>query len=112
MSVGTNEANNALPLVRVESPREMNAIVDVRREAMSSAARFYGTTHREADPLKSPCTCRTSTVWAAREGCWPNGTRLIATTTSWRCAGRDAPQPPHLGRLGGRVADERHHPSG
>jgi hypothetical protein len=42
LSVGTNEQNAALPLVRVESPREMEALVDVRREEMLAAARFYG----------------------------------------------------------------------
>lgn len=42
MSVGTNEDEPSLPLVRVESPREMTAIVDVRREVVTSAARFYG----------------------------------------------------------------------
>ncbi len=42
MSVGTNEDDKTLPWVRVESPREMSAIVDVRREVVTSAARFYG----------------------------------------------------------------------
>lgn len=42
MSVGTNEKNPNLPLIRVESPREMAAIVDVRREVVTAAARFYG----------------------------------------------------------------------
>lgn len=41
MSVGTNEANEELPLVRVESPRQMAAIVDVRTETMTAAGRFY-----------------------------------------------------------------------
>jgi hypothetical protein len=42
LSVGTNEKNRELPIVRVESPREMEALVDVRREEMTAAARFYG----------------------------------------------------------------------
>jgi hypothetical protein len=42
MSVGANEDDSALPFVRVESPREMTAIVDVRRERVTSACRFYG----------------------------------------------------------------------
>ena len=42
ISVGTNEANPSLPLIRVESPREVEALVDVRTEQMTSAARFYG----------------------------------------------------------------------
>ena len=42
MSVGANEAAPELPLVRVESPREMAAEVDVRTERITVAARFYG----------------------------------------------------------------------
>lgn len=42
MSVGANEFDKSLPWVRVESPREMTAIVDVRREVVTSACRFYG----------------------------------------------------------------------
>lgn len=41
MSVGTNEDDESLPLVRVESPRQMVAIVDARREIITAAARFY-----------------------------------------------------------------------
>jgi len=42
MSVGANERNKKLPLVRVESPREMTAIIDPRHEEITSACRFYG----------------------------------------------------------------------
>jgi len=42
MSVGANEDDPELPLVRVESPREMSAFVDPRREVVTSACRFYG----------------------------------------------------------------------
>lgn len=42
MSVGSNEDDPELPLVRAESPREMTAIVDVRRERIAAAGRFYG----------------------------------------------------------------------
>lgn len=42
MSVGANEKNPALPFVRVESPLEIEAMVDIRTEAMVAAARFYG----------------------------------------------------------------------
>lgn len=68
MSVGTNEANQALPLVRVESPRELNAIVDVRRESMSSAARFYGTTAQGRGPTQVTLYLPNETVWASRDG--------------------------------------------
>lgn len=52
LSVGTNEYDASTPLVRVESPREMTAIVDVRTERVLAAARFYGN----ADPLATPGT--------------------------------------------------------
>jgi hypothetical protein len=42
MSVGTNEKDRALPLVRVESPREMTAFIDPRSEEITSACRFSG----------------------------------------------------------------------
>lgn len=41
ISAGTNEENEELPLVRVESPRQMSALVDVRLEKMIAAGRFY-----------------------------------------------------------------------
>lgn len=44
MSVGANAEFPELPLVRVESPREMVALVDTRTEKVSSAARFYSVT--------------------------------------------------------------------
>lgn len=68
MSVGSNEANKELPLVRVESPRELNAIVDVRKETMSSAARFYGTTNRGHGPTQVTLYLPDETIWASREG--------------------------------------------
>lgn len=42
MSVGTNERDRELPLVRVESPREMTAFIDPRMEKITSACRFSG----------------------------------------------------------------------
>lgn len=42
MSVGSNEKDPQFPLVRVESPLEMAAIVNVRREVIEAAGRFYG----------------------------------------------------------------------
>ena len=42
LSVGSNEADSTRPLIRAESPREMVAAVDVRREVAVAAARFYG----------------------------------------------------------------------
>lgn len=41
MSIGTNEADVSLPLMRVEPPQAMAALVDVRTERMRAAGRFY-----------------------------------------------------------------------
>lgn len=40
-SVGTNEDDENLPIIRAEAPTEMSAKVDVRRQRMTAAARFY-----------------------------------------------------------------------
>src|ERR1700741_933372 len=42
MSVGSNEKAASLPLVRVESPREMTAFIDPRTEMITSGCRFSG----------------------------------------------------------------------
>ena len=71
MSVGTNEDNPELPLVRVESPREMTALVDVRREEMIAAARFYGSTETDPGPLNLTLYKPDETVWVAKsDGKW------------------------------------------
>ena len=48
MSVGTNESAPALPLIRVEPPMSMAALVDTRLEQMTAAARFYTLPRRVA----------------------------------------------------------------
>lgn len=72
MSVGTNEANRGLPFVRVESPREMEAKIDVRREAMVAAARFYGTDKMGSGPTNLTLYMPDYTVWVAKgdDGRW------------------------------------------
>jgi hypothetical protein len=68
LSVGTNEQNRSLPLVRVESPREMEALVDVRREEMIAAARFYGTDAKTGvSPTNITLYQRDTTVWVGRD---------------------------------------------
>jgi hypothetical protein len=68
MSVGTNEANSSLPLVRVESPREMTALVDVRREVVTAAARFYGIDPETgATPTNVTLYLPNVTVWIGRQ---------------------------------------------
>lgn len=73
MSVGANETAPALPLVRVESPREMVAEVDYRTERLTSAARFYGHTERSAGPTKVTLYNPNTTVWVEKgdaDGRW------------------------------------------
>lgn len=73
MSVGANEDNESLPLVRVESPREMAALVDVRRETVTAAARFYGATDASGgQATKVTLYQPNATVWVERrtDGRW------------------------------------------
>jgi hypothetical protein len=67
MSVGANEANRDLPFVRVESPREMSAQVDKRREVVTAAARFYGTTKTGLGPTHVTLYMPNQTVWVQRD---------------------------------------------
>ncbi len=72
MSVGANEANGSLPLVRVESPREMTALVDVRREVVTAAARFYGEDESGQKPTNVTLYQPNVTVWVEKksDGRW------------------------------------------
>ena len=72
LSVGTNEDDPSLPLVRVESPREMVAQVDVRREVVTAAARFYGVDEDTNDgPTNVTLYLPNETVWVdKRDGRW------------------------------------------
>lgn len=77
LSVGMNERDSKSPLIRVESPRQIAANVDARSEAITVAARFYGSTesvrfHGAVTPTISPTQVTLylpeGTVWAARDG--------------------------------------------
>jgi hypothetical protein len=72
MSVGANEDNLELPLVRVESPREMVARVDRRKEIITAAARFYGTTEGGLGPTHVTLYLPNVTAWVERsaDGRW------------------------------------------
>jgi hypothetical protein len=72
LSVGSNESAPERPLVRVESPREMEAMVDVRREVMTAAARFYGHSEGQIGPSKVTLYLPDYTVWVAKglDGRW------------------------------------------
>ncbi len=68
MSVGANEEDPELPIVRVESPREMVAEIDPRTERVSAAARFYGVDPvTEATPLHVTLYLPDQTVWIDRD---------------------------------------------
>ena len=70
-SVGTNEDNPSLPLVRAESPLEMCARVDLRREQMLAAARFYGEDESGTTPTNVTLYQPNQTVWVEkRQGRW------------------------------------------
>ena len=68
MSVGTNESDSSLPLIRVESPREMTTLVDVRRETVTAAARFYGEDENGQKPTNVTLYLPNQTVWVKRGG--------------------------------------------
>lgn len=72
MSVGTNEKDSTLPLMRVESPREMAAKVDLRREEMVAAARFYGWSDSSPGPTHATLYQLDQTVWVQKgaDGRW------------------------------------------
>ena len=67
MTVGANEDTPDLPLVRVESPREMVAEVDVRTERITAAARFYGE-RDGVSPTHVTLYLPDRTVWVERDG--------------------------------------------
>ncbi len=69
MSVGANEDDPSLPLIHVESPREMAALIDQRKRTITAAARFYGVEENipnvavEAVPQQAVLYLPDSTVW-------------------------------------------------
>lgn len=72
LSVGANEDNPELPFVRVESPREMVAKVDRRKEVVTAAARFYGGGEKTLGPTHVTLYTPNETVWVERgaDGRW------------------------------------------
>lgn len=61
--VGTNAEDTAHPLVTVESPRELTALVDARYRRISSALRLYGGTTEKPDPTLATLYLPDSTSW-------------------------------------------------
>ena len=71
MSVGANEDDTDLPLIRAESPREMSAFADVRREKMTSAARLYGADDIATGAKFCTLYLPEGTIWAEKQnGKW------------------------------------------
>lgn len=67
-SVGTNEDDETRPLIRAESPLEMSANVDVRRQVMTAAARFF---KNEANVSSAVLYLPDVSVWVERKnGKW------------------------------------------
>lgn len=63
--VGTNAEDPAHPLVTVESPRELTALVDARYRRISSALRLYGGTAENPEPMFATLYEPNSTTWFA-----------------------------------------------
>ena len=72
LSVGANEDEPDLPLIHVESPREVTALVDVRKRRMDAAARFYGTDDNGQSPTNVTLYLPDETVWVEKrkDGKW------------------------------------------
>ena len=67
LSAGTNADNPRQPIVRVESPRSVEAIVDPRTERMTSAGRFQRSDRRAGLPDLVTLMLPESTVWAGKD---------------------------------------------
>lgn len=63
--VGTNDEDPKHPLVTVESPRELTAIVDARYRRISSALRLYGGTAAKPEATLATLYEPNSTTWFA-----------------------------------------------
>lgn len=67
LSVGANEDDPKLPLIRAESPREVSAFFDARKEQMTSAARFYGVDQTTKNgPTHVTLYLPNETIWLQR----------------------------------------------
>lgn len=61
--VGTNAEDPGHPLVTVESPRELTALVDARYRRISSALRLYGGTAENPEPMFATLYEPNLTTW-------------------------------------------------
>jgi hypothetical protein len=65
--VGTNDEDPAHPLITVESPRELTALVDPRTRRISSALRLYGVAPGASEPSLATLYLPNSTVWLEKD---------------------------------------------
>lgn len=66
--IGANDEDKDHPLITVESPREMTAMVDPRTRRISSALRLYGGTVDDPSPKFATLYLPNSTVWLELDG--------------------------------------------
>lgn len=66
--IGANDEDKDHPLITVESPREMTAMVDPRTRRISSALRLYGGTVNDPSPKFATLYLPNSTVWLELDG--------------------------------------------
>ena len=66
LSVGSNEADKNLPLVTVESPRQMTVKINPRKRAIDAALRLYGRTEDDPNPSLGTLYLPNATVWIAK----------------------------------------------
>lgn len=103
LSVGSNEDDPTRPLVRTESPREMAADVDIRKERIVRAARFYDPNKDSKKPQQATLYQQGSTVWTSRE----KGSQWVEVDRDEH--GQDVPIVMHLNRRisGGWVGESQ-----
>jgi hypothetical protein len=69
--VGTNAEDPEHPLITVESPRELTAVVDPKTRRISSALRAYGATKEDPTPKFATLYEPNSTLWLEKKnGAW------------------------------------------
>jgi hypothetical protein len=74
--IGSNAEDKTHPLITVESPREMTAVVDPRTRRISSALRVYGGTKEDPTPKYATLYEPNSTVWLEKQsGAWVETSR-------------------------------------
>jgi hypothetical protein len=85
--VGSNAEDAAHPLITVESPREMTAIVDPRSRRIVSALRVYGGTTEDPTP-------KFATLYEPNQTTW-----LVKTSGGWDVDNDYRPDVHNLGRV-------------